>query len=216
MVKYLRDVSFWFSPQQGNAFNLACETNFLEVLYLDCLPKVETEGIAKVVIHPCQSVDGDPLKLINNPDVIQFSKEFDFELYERSDKQAKKRIALEFLHSSLMEVARLKKWDSQPFLNAYHGVLAKNLVCERSWGKAVAGPKRIKAVPWCHYDSDKAAIYIAFFKGAKLIGKVWVTDAKPGDVWINQAVGKLEWESERDVKLSSRDGSVSWRCSLPV
>jgi hypothetical protein len=216
MSKYLRDISFWFSSEEEKGTQLSYETNFLELLYLDCLPKVETGGIAKVVLHPCRTVVGEPLKLINNPDVIRFSKVFDFTLYGRSDKQTKKLMALEFLQSSLMEVAQIKKWDCQPFLKAYNTVLAKNLINERPWGKPITGPKRVKAQPWCSYDSDKAAIYIAFFSGPNLLGKVWITDVKPGDVWINEAVGKLEWESERDVKLTSRDGLSSWHCSVPA
>lgn len=216
MAKYLRDISIWVSSEEKNATNLALETNFLEVLYLDCLPKVETGGIAKVVIRPRRTVVDEALKLMINPSVIHFSKEFDFEKYDGAEKPAKKRMALDFLQSSLIEVAQLKMWNCKPFLEAYNAVLARNLVNERPWGKPVMGPKRIKAQPWCNYDSDKAEIYVAFFKGTKLLGKVRLADVQPGDVWINEAVGKLEWESEVDVKLTSRDGLSSWCCKAPV
>jgi hypothetical protein len=122
MSKYLRDISFCFAPKEGNAIQLSYETNFLELLYLDCLPKVETGGIVKIVVCPRQTFVGDPLK-VSTPNVVHFSKEFDFAQYGRSDKQTRKRIALEFLHSSLMEVAQIKKWDNQPFLKAYEAVL---------------------------------------------------------------------------------------------
>lgn len=216
MSKYLRDISFWVSPEERKTTNFPLETNFLEVLYLDCLPKVETGGIAKVVIRPCRTVVDETLKVMIHSNVIQFSKEFDFEKYDGAEKMARKLMALDFLQASLIEVAQLKMWNSKPFLRAYDEVLARNLVNERPWGKPVMGPKRIKAQPWCNYDSDKAEIYVAFFRGTKLLVKVWLADVKPGDVWINDAVGKLEWESEEDVKLTSRDGLSLWYCKAPV
>lgn len=216
MAKYLRDISFWVSSEEKNTTNFPLETNFLEVLYLDCLPKTETGGIAKVVIRPHRTVVDEALKLMINPGVIHFSKEFDFGKYGGAEKQTRKRMALDFLQTSLMEVAQLKMWNCKPFLEAYDAVLARDLVNERPWGKPVMGPKRIKAQPWCNYDSDKAEICIAFFSGTKHLGKVWLADVQPGDVWINEAVGKLEWESEEDVKLTSRDGLSSWHCKAPV
>jgi len=215
MAKYLTDIGLYSSLEEHNV-NFAWETNFLELLFFDCLPKVETKGISKVVVTACRSVSGDPLKLIVNPDVIEYSGVFDFDAYQKADKASRKRMALDFLFGSLTQVAKIKGWDSIPFKVAFEEVLAKKFVNERVWGKPVTGPVRMKAQTWCHFDSDKAQIYVVFSQMKKQLGRVFVTEAKPSISCINKIVGKLEWETERDVKLTSRDGLSSWRCSVPA
>jgi hypothetical protein len=140
---------------------------------------------------------------------------FDFDVYWQADKETRKRIALDFLQSGLLEVAAIKGWGTDQFLDAYNKVSAKNFVNYRPWSKTITSPNRkYKAQAWCNYDSDKAEIFIVIFHRMEIAFKTLVTTVKPGDVWIREAVGKLEWVSPETVKLTTRDGKQSWETPL--
>jgi hypothetical protein len=148
---------------------------------------------------------------LHKPDILQFSKLFDFDTYFASDKETRKRIALDFLQNGILAVAKARGWNMKPFHDAYKAVLAKNFVCYRPWSKPITSPDRKhKAQVWCNYASDKAEIFIVIFRRNEIANKTLVATVKPGDVWIRGAVGKLAWLSSDKVKLTSHDGSESW------
>ena len=128
MAKFLNDISIYpYYTEEAKKWSYS--TNFLEYLYLDSLPKVETNGVAKVLIKPCKALPEQPLQLKQRkPDIYQFSKLFDFDLYFESDKEARKRMALDFLQGGILEVARIRGWDTKQFVAAYETVLEKNFV----------------------------------------------------------------------------------------
>jgi hypothetical protein len=103
MAKYLRDIVLSFDQKIDQQFGFKLETNFLEILYLNSLPKIWTGGIAKVIITACEE-----------------------------------------------------------------------------------------------------------------ISKTWVTSVKPGDVWINEVIGKIEWISLSQIRLISKDGKQSWDVKVNV
>lgn len=215
MGKYLRDAVLSCAKDLDPHFNFKLQTNFLEILYLDCLPKVQTDGVSKIIVRACKVLPSQ--KLENMGDVLQLNKRFDFYAYFAAEKGPRKRIALEFLQAGLLEVAVIRGWDTSPFHEAYKAVLAKNLVNYRPWIKPVSSPNRKhKAQVWCNYESDKAEIFIVIFRRNEIVNKTLVTTVKPGDVWIRGAVGKLAWLSSDKVKLTSHDGKESWETTLPM
>ena len=213
MAKYLRDISLSVDRSLEEAKRWGYSSNFLEILYLDCLPKAQTNGIGKVIIEACKVV---PVKKLNNMmDVLRLWKSFDFDAYWNADKEARKRIALDFLQAGLLEVAAVKGWGTDPFLDAYNKVLEKNFLNYRPWSKPVTSPNRKHmAQAWCNYDSDKAEVFIVILQRNEVLSKTLVTTVKPGDVWIREAVGKLEWISPEKVRLTSKDDKQSWEATL--
>ena len=171
------------------------------------MPKLETKPVAKVVVTPCAPPAETKLELMVNPDVLQLLKPFNFDRYWTADKETRKRIALDFLQEGLLEVAEIKHWDKKPLEEAY----TVALVSDRPWTKAVTGPdRRTKAQAWCRYDSDQADVSIVFSKRGDELCRTFVATVKPGDVWIRDVIGKLEWLSNTTIRLSSRDGTQSW------
>lgn len=211
MAKYIRDIVLSCVREIDPQFNFNLETNFLEVLYLNNLPKVRTDGIAKVIVQACKDVP--PKKIDDMINVLRLWKCFDFEAYWKADKKTRKRIALEFLQDGLLDVAGIRGWDADPFHKAYKAVLAKELINERPWrwSKPVASPNRkLKAQAWVNYDSDKADIFVVITRNDQILSKTQVTTVKPGDVWINEVIGKLEWSSPCKLSLISKDAKQSW------
>jgi hypothetical protein len=86
-----------------------------------------------------------------------------------------------------------------------------------AWGRPViCRNKQLKAQVWCDYDSDKADISIAFYKAGKFLSKSHVATVKPGDVWINEVAGRLQWASDSNVRLYSKNGVRSWDVPIPA
>lgn len=209
MGKYLRDVVLSCAKSVDPEFNFKLQSNFLEILYLDCLPKTFTSGTSKVIVEACKIIP--PKKLETMLDVLRLNKLFDFEGYFAAEKETRKRIALEFLQDGLLEVAAIRGWDINPFHEAYKAVLARNFVNYRPWSKPVTSPDRKhKAQVWCNYDSDKAEVFIVVFHRKDVVSKTLVTTVKPGDVWIRGAIGNLQWLSADQVQLSPREGKNDW------
>ena len=217
MSKYLRDIQIYSSYSDDEHINsLPLTTNFLEILYLDSLPKVETYGVPKVTIKPCERLAKSRLDVVlRNPEILQLSKPFNFDAYWKSDKETRKQIALDFLQEGLLQVAKIRGWDAKPFREAYKTVLAKKFVNYRPWSKAVISPDRkYKAQVWCNYDSDRAEIFVVIFHHREVHTKTLAAVVQPGDVWIREVDGKLEWISQNEVKLVSRDGKKSWKVKI--
>jgi hypothetical protein len=213
MGKYLRDIDLRVQRNAIEPEKWGTSTNFLEILYFNCLSKVQTDGIGKVIVMACKIVPTK--KLEKMLDVLQINKLFNFEDYVAAEKETRKRIALEFLQDGLLEVAAIQGWDTKPFHEAYKAVLAKNLVCYLPWSKSATSPDRKhKAQVWCNYDSEKAEIFIVIFHRDEVITKTLVTTVQAGGVFIRGAVGKLEWTSVNNVKLTSGDGKQSWEAVL--
>src|ERR1700760_4772985 len=122
MGKYLRDVVLSCSkdshPQYPDPdFNFGLQTNFLERLYLDSLPKTRTDIIGKVIVEACRSL---PQQRIDNMiDVLRLHRLFDFGAYFAADKETRKRLALDCLQGGLLEVAAIRSWDDAPLHQAY-------------------------------------------------------------------------------------------------
>lgn len=151
-----------------------------------------------------------------NPDVLQLLELFDFDHYWKADKESRKRIALDFLQEGLLEVAEIRGWDKKPFETAYATALTSGLVSDRPWTKAVTGPdRRTKAQVWCRYDSDQADISVVLSRRGNILCRTFVTTVEPGNVWIFDVAGRLKWSSNKTVKLISRDGTQSWKTTVP-
>ena len=209
MAKFLRDLDLVSSTTREEATRWAYSKNFLDTLYFSCLPKVQTNGIGKVIISACRVAPAK--KLDNMVDVLQLNKPFDFEGYFAADKETRKRIALDFLQAGLLEVAAIQRWDNAPFHEAYKCVLEGNFVNYLTWHKPVSSPDRkYKAQVCCNYDSDKAELFLVVTHRKKVTSKTSVTTVKPGDVWIRCAIGKLEWLSNTEVQLSPRPGTYDY------
>ena len=207
MAKYLHEVVLSCSKDIGPEFAFKLQTNFLELLYIDCLPRVQTNGVFKVIVQASKVLP--PKKLENMVDVLQLNRPFDFAAYFAAGKEARERIALEFLQDGLLEVATIRGWETNPFHEAYNAVLAKKLVNYRPWSKPVTSPDRKhKAQVWCNWGSDEAEIFIVIFKGKEVVGKTLVATVKPGNVWIRRAIGKLEWVSPDRAQLTSCEGRL--------
>lgn len=213
MGKYLQDLDLYMPPSEGEeSRQWALSTNFLEILYLDSLPKVETPGVSKIIIRPCREL---PTILNEGPSkylpVIQLYKLFDFDNYWNSSIINRKRIALDLMQGALLELADFYGWDKNSFNQAYLKVLALNFVNYRPWTKSVSCPnKKFKSQVWCNYDSEKADIFVVIFSRNKEIHKSLVTSVKPGDVFIRRAAANLLWTSSNEIQLTNYDGSESW------
>jgi len=204
MGKYLRDIVLCGSKDIPSRIEFNLQTNFLEKLYLANLPRVYTNGISKIIVEACSDISvAKEQKML---DVLQISKVFDFKKYFAVEDEEKKRIALDFLQSGLLGVATMLGWDDEPFHLAYTQILSKKLLYEGNWGKPLSSPgKKYKAQIWCRYDLGKADIYVEFLKGKQKICHEFIKSVQPGDVFINAVIGRLEWLSENELKITSRD-----------
>jgi hypothetical protein len=220
MGKYLRDIVLSCRKEIDPEFSFKLQTNFLEILYLDCLPQTRTDGVGKVIIEACQNLPIEPrqspragqqIELENMIDVLRLNALFDFAAYFAASKEVRKRIALEFLQDGLLKVATIRGWQTSTFHEAYKAVLAKDLISYRPWSKPVTSPDRKhKAQVWCKYDSDAAEVLLIISHRKNVVSKTSVVTVKPGDVWIRGAIGELRWLSTDRVELIPRKSKRDW------
>lgn len=214
MAKYLKDVSIYLLPHSEEARRWGMCTNFLEDLYRQYLVQMKTNGVAKIAVTPVRNPVDPRIRILVNPTVLQVFRPFDFDAFWGAGDADKKRISLDLLQAGLLEVAEAKGWDSRPLIGAYNKILEADFVNERPWSKSVASrDKSLIAQIWCRYDSDKADLFFMIRRKGGRDSRAFITSVKPGDVWINDVLGKLEWISEDKVTLISKDASRTWDAS---
>jgi hypothetical protein len=72
-----------------------------------------------------------------------FYTKYDFDDYWRSSSEGRKKVFLDAIQRSVLEVCQLRGWDCEPFHSAYRSLIERDLRSEFSWPKApVSSPDR--------------------------------------------------------------------------
>lgn len=130
-------------------------------LYWSFLKDYDTEKTQKCVIRLDDDWGAELYKLTDHSNVIQVNINFNFSRYfELSNKDKKKR-QLESLHKGMMKMAEIKKWNTDPLLDAYNECLKKDLKYEFFiFNKAKASPSRKLYINfWCEWGIDLCKLY---------------------------------------------------------
>jgi hypothetical protein len=215
MARYLRDIAVVASRsyERGSEFNL--QTNWLEQLFLSKLPKLETNGVFKVIAQAVPERNEEALEDL--VDVLCMSTYFDFDSYWAADKDGRKRAALAFLHATLIAVAGRRGWPAAPIDTAMQCVSEGPLIYMGRLKKTkTASPDgRRTAEVLFSFDSDAIVVSLSITqRRPKSERRVEVGKVEPGLVFLSRAVKDLQWIDSDRILLISRTGTPTWEVAV--
>jgi hypothetical protein len=208
------NVSAPYGFDQAREFNLS--THCVTVLYLGCLGALETGSVGKVLVTAVPNADEE--RELEALAVLQTWRRFDFPAYWASTEKERKRMILNFVHDELLRLAIQRGWDEGALTTAYDCALAKDLRNLQLWPvRPVASPgKHARAQVEFEFGTENIEGSAIFTdrRGEELARKP-LFQLPPGDFHLAHALGKLAWEDDRTVVLTSRLKDQKWRARLP-
>lgn len=134
-------------------------------LYWSQLKHYDTKKTQKAVVTLNDSWEEDIYLYTDWSNLKGINMPFNFEQYFNLEKQERKRMQLEVLHSGMVKIAEKEGWEMNPLLDAYNGCLKKNLEYNFLVGdKLKSSPDRKFQIGfWCNWDIDKFEVYWVLF-----------------------------------------------------
>lgn len=183
-------------------FHLLCQcmTSMIERL----MPKLNTKNYWKIII---ECVDKSPRdNCINLLGVISVQIKFDVDLFYTLNNYEKKKYIINKVIETIdylsgkgfNEIDELKKTCEE--------IITKDYINEWLWKKPVRYKNKSVQIKILH-DVDKVSIYMAFIDG-NINKDVLLVEEIP-DEWVySKYLGKLEWVSENEARLITKDGKI--------
>jgi hypothetical protein len=136
------------------------ETWSVSELYCSFLSKMNTSKIARININIREDW-GELLDYYEKyANVIIIRNYFDFGRYSKLDRQGKKRMQLDIIHKSMMQIAVKEGWEIDSLLDAYNMCLQKNLEYQFEVRKLKPSrDKKYKIGFWCNWDIDVFEVF---------------------------------------------------------
>jgi hypothetical protein len=137
------------------------------------------------------------------------------EFLDASDS-IKPQIALDWLASGAVEIAKAHDWPIKPFQDAAAAVIEANFVNKWTWKINFWNKSRTLS---CDIEIEHALHEVriaAIFKNSDglLVGKSPFCSTSPSEFAFVPLLGKVRWLEDRQVELASKDGKHRWLCSL--
>jgi hypothetical protein len=186
-------------------------------LYLNCLGKVQTGTVAKVLIHCCMN-ESELLPTRAPLDVALTYTVFPFDEYWHENECGRKQMALDALHNGTLNVARVLNWSQEPFERAYQLAVAGDLKNVRYWGKPKFNSQRsYKVILVSEFDTFGIHLFAVILDRLDHeITRLTIDHFLPHSTYLYNAIGKFEWVDNQTIKLYARDGKRTWQVTLPI
>ena len=185
-------------------------TQWVAALYTASLPQVSTDGTRTAIVELYQGERRRPWddRWVNRAGVVvSVLREFDFGAFWGADEAGRKRLALDALHAGAMTLAQIEGWPTEAFETAYRSALSKGLRYEFSWKRPVSSPnRRYKAQIVVSFGPEQIDVNVAVSARGGPARILPLTVTRPHLYFLNDLLGKLQWTSETELRLISRDG----------
>lgn len=182
--------------------------------YAMALPKVDGGEVKKIIVE--LQAPRDKRRSEQLIDLLVIREKTDFEELTKLTEIELSLNLLQILHFVLRRVASARSWPLEPFEKAYE--------CALKWLKApfvtMLDPKlnrsrKISAELVLEWTSRKARLSVLFKeRTGKELRKILVVEAKPSGWDFYRLLGKLKWEGEDTVRVSSKSGEKQWRVNI--
>jgi hypothetical protein len=190
-------------------------THCVSDLYLSCLGRYHTGRIRKVVITATVKDRADNRSL-EPLGVLEVRRPFDFESYSTADAGQRKRLIVEFLHSTMRSIAGDRGWNVEAIESAYQCVLDRNYRNVQRWPEPVSSPDKSRKAQ-VEYEFDENSVegfLIVLDHQGNRVGHHHLFSLLPTDFHLYDALGRLAWEDNATVVLHSRLGELRWRAQI--
>lgn len=154
---------------------------------------IQTDNVYRVIIKISED-DERFGKIEESSSVLKYYKNFNFDSYNKMDDESKKRLLLDFLYNSLLELCDELKWPKDNFKCAYNMVLQESFVNHYCLFKKMNRNRKMVAELICHHDSDAFKCYLEVRdkSGIEIFSKLLFSEV-PDEYIFNGRIGRIKW-----------------------
>ena len=163
------DLRIEYNHPRTSEFTL--ESKCIAELYWSFLKDYDTKKVKRCNIITSDNWGDDIYEYTNWNDTKGINVPFDFDEYFLSDNHTKKTLQLKTIHTGMIKIAEIEKWDINPLLDSYNKCLNNDLEYSFILNKYKSSPNRkFKINLKCYWDINKVEIhYILCDKNENII-----------------------------------------------
>lgn len=166
---------------------------------------IETDEVYRVVIKLSEPDDREGKTELSSA-VLKFYKSFDFTLFDSLGESSKKKLLLDALHESLLQLCDIYDWPHHNFKKAYEAVLKENFVNVYSIKKKNNRNKTLCAELVCNHNSVSFDCYILVKdKLGKDVHYELLFSEEPDEFIFNGRIGDIRWLSNNTLVHLGKD-----------
>lgn len=216
MAKYLRQVSIMTHTKYPDGLRLNREGLPVTYLYNECLGKYEAGGVAKVTFRATPISACTRTISADDGAVLVLDLPFDFDrLLALPEGTERQRVIADFVHQSLVEIARERGWNEAALDDARRCVLSR-LMKRQVWPNSpLWNPTRTGSAQVEYEIKPDMLSGWAVFRdqsGLEVCTKR-LFGMQPSELDLQLVLGRLTWKSADSVQLESRDKRRKWEAT---
>lgn len=177
---------------------------------------INTDSIYRVAIKLSEGDERDGATE-ESSSVLKYYKAFDFNKFYDMDEMAKKKLMLDTLYDSLIDLCDKFGWLKTPFNEAYKMVLKEHFINTYSHKRKMSRSRKFVAEIVCHHESSKFDCYIEVRnkEGIEVFNKL-VFSEEPDEFSFNGLMGDIKWISNDTLVYLKKDRTEIERFQFQV
>jgi hypothetical protein len=172
---------------------------------------IETDGIYRVVIKLSEHDDRTGTTELSSS-VLKYYRYFNFVVFNDLDEVSQKKILLDMLYESLIDLCDLYNWPKDNFKLAYEGVVNDRFLNSYSLKKKVSKNKKLNAELVCNHGSSSFDCFVKVTDGfGREVFVKHLFSEEPDEFLFNGRIGDLKWLSNQTLVYRNRDKAEAER-----
>lgn len=176
-------------------------TTYVQELFAFSLPRIETSAHFKIFLVALAD-HGSAAVWRDNGEVAHLERPFDFDAFWVGTEEVRREMALEFILSGCLEVAKRMGWPMEAFEAARDEVIRREFRLEDRVGKPVTSSGGRTAELWYRSGPVKADVEIRVSGPISLEEVVIpVAETDPHSFKYTRYLGHLKWVADNQIEL---------------
>jgi hypothetical protein len=147
--------------------------------------------------------------------VLYYYLKFDFLMFGTLKESEKKETLLELMYRSVLKLAEIYSWDTEPFANAYNAVKNESYINHYTHKEKWNSSRDLCAKIWCEHE---ASIFrcslIVENKDKDIIMSTVLFTEKPDEFFFNNRLGNIKWLDRRKLQFFTKKESQEFNVIL--
>lgn len=202
----LKEFEFWaykleLSESRDFSFLTRCVCAHFERYF----ESINTNGVYRVIVKLSDGDSRDGTSEISSS-VLKFYKKFDFHTFNGLDDLSQKKLLLNTLYESLIEISDSYGWPKAGFKKAYDLVIQDQFVNIYVIKSKLNSKKSLIAKLVGQHSSDSFCLFVSVSDtvGNEIYNKLLLSE-KPDEIYFNGLIGDIKWVSNEVLVHLAKD-----------
>lgn len=177
---------------------------------------IDTENIYRVIVKLSDNDDRDG-KIEESSSVLKYYKNFDFIGFYKLNELARKKVLLDTLFDSLIELCDMFDWSKSGFSEAYEIVVKENFFNNYNFKRKMNRNRKLVAEIICNHGPAKfdCNLLVKTKEGKELFTKLLFSE-EPDEFLFNSLLGDIKWIDNETLAVLKKDRSEVERIQIQL